>query len=86
MYVKRRLCNISSILLEMEIITTFVMTQGICFEFSHFSLLLPDPGFTGGRFWSRRQEKIVETEMANLSLNRAHSLPDVSKDVVTPND
>ncbi|KAK2187020.1 hypothetical protein NP493_180g02010 [Ridgeia piscesae] len=43
-------------------------------------------GFTGGRFWSRRQEKIVETEMANLSLNRAHSLPDVSKDVVTPND
>lgn len=43
-------------------------------------------GFTGGKFWSRRQEKIVETEMANISLNRAHSLPDVSKDVVMPKD
>ncbi|KAI0212937.1 Syntaxin-17 [Lamellibrachia satsuma] len=38
-------------------------------------------GFTGGKFWSQRQKNIVATEMTNLSLKRARSLPDVSKDI-----
>ena len=34
-------------------------------------------GFTGGRLWKKRQEKIAEVELANMS-HKSQSMPEMS--------